>query len=54
MTTKNLKHTLTTFKFGKHTTHGVSKVQNKSCGVYNIIIKGISHTFEDPETIHDT
>ena len=47
MITKNLKHTLTSSKFEKQTTKGVSKCKNKRCGVCNIIREGKSFTFEN-------
>ena len=45
-----MKHTLTSSKFGKHITHGVSKSKNKRCDVLNIITKGKSYTFKNSKT----
>ena len=37
---KTLKRTQTPFKFGEHRTNGVSKCENKRCGVCNTILAG--------------
>ena len=50
MATKNLKHSLRSSKFEKHTMHGVSKCKNKRCGECNIIMTVKSYTFEKPRT----
>ena len=47
---KNLKRILTPSTFGKSTTQGLTKCNNKRYGICDIIIEGKSYTFKNPET----
>ena len=47
---KNLKRVLLSSTFGKNTTQGVIKCNNKRCKICDIIIEGKSYTFKNPET----
>ena len=50
MTTKTLKHTLTSSNFGERTTQEVSKCKIKRVGLRNIIIEENSYTFKNSKT----
>ena len=47
---KNLRRILTSSTFGENTTHGVTKCKNKQYKICDIIIKGKSYIFKNPET----